>query len=140
MATMRSSVMVRRATPADRPGPGCCPIFMAATAIIGLRVSNARGDIHSPEPKPEPGAGIDRAICRWTDKRPEDCRPDADAILLTAAKTGADPQDLTALAAEIYARSLPDTPGRGGGHPDPGAALPRCTPRGDAVAVILHRD
>jgi hypothetical protein len=51
-----------------------------------------------------------RTICEWTDKLPEDCRPDADAILLTAAKAGMDLQDLTALAAEIYARSLPDTP------------------------------
>ena len=50
-----------------------------------------------------------RTICGWTDKLPEDCRPDADAILLTAAKAGMDLQDLTALAAEIYARSLPDT-------------------------------
>ena len=51
-----------------------------------------------------------RTICGWTDKLPEDYRPDADAILLTAAKAGMDLQDLTALAAEIYARSLPDTP------------------------------
>ena len=26
-----------------------------------------------------------RAICQWTDKLPEDCRPAADAILLSAA-------------------------------------------------------
>ena len=51
-----------------------------------------------------------RTICGWTDKLPEDCRPDADAILLTAANAGMDLQDLTALAAEIYARSLPDAP------------------------------
>src|SRR5580765_8261395 len=29
-----------------------------------------------------------RAICQWTDKLPEDCRPAADAILLSAAKAG----------------------------------------------------
>ena len=57
-----------------------------------------------------------RTICGWTDKLPEDCRPDADAILLTAAKAGMDLQDLTALAAEIYARSLPDTAGQGQGR------------------------
>jgi len=28
--------------------------------------------------------------CTWTDKLPEDCRPDADAILLGAAQGGAD--------------------------------------------------
>ena len=53
-----------------------------------------------------------RAICGWTDKLPQDCRADADAILLTAAKAGMDLRDLTALAAEIYARSLPDAPDR----------------------------
>ncbi len=51
-----------------------------------------------------------RTICGWTDKLPQDCRADADAILVTAAKAGMDLRDLTALAAEIYARSLPDAP------------------------------
>ena len=51
-----------------------------------------------------------RTICLWTDKLPEDCRQAADAILLTAAKAGADLRDLTGLAGEIYARSLPDDP------------------------------
>ncbi len=51
-----------------------------------------------------------RAICGWTDKLPQDCRPDADAILVAAAGAGMDLRDLTALAAEIYARSLPDAP------------------------------
>ena len=31
-----------------------------------------------------------RTICQWTDKLPEDCRPAADAILLSAAKAGMD--------------------------------------------------
>ena len=48
-----------------------------------------------------------RTICQWTDKLPEDCRPDADEILLTAAGTGMDLPDLAGLAGEIYARSLP---------------------------------
>ena len=51
-----------------------------------------------------------RTICKWTDKLPEDCRPAADAILILAAKTGADLRGLAELAAEIYSRSLPDTP------------------------------
>ena len=51
-----------------------------------------------------------RTICTWTDKLPEDSRPDADAILLAAAGAGMDLRDLAALAAEIYARSRPDTP------------------------------
>jgi hypothetical protein len=49
-----------------------------------------------------------RTICAWTDKLPRDCREAADEILLAAARAGAHKEDLAALAAEIYARSLPD--------------------------------
>jgi len=45
-----------------------------------------------------------RTICTWTDKLPEDCRADADAILLGAAGTGMGLGDLAGLAGEIYAR------------------------------------
>ena len=55
-----------------------------------------------------------RLICGWTDKLPEDCRDAADGILLTAARGGARKEDLAALAAEIYARSLPGRRGRPG--------------------------
>ena len=51
-----------------------------------------------------------RTICPGPDKLPEDCRPDADAILLAAAGTGMDLRDLAGLAGEIYARSLPEDP------------------------------
>ncbi len=51
-----------------------------------------------------------RTICTWTDKLPQDCRPAADAILLTAARAGADLRGLAELAAEIYTRSLPENP------------------------------
>jgi Domain of unknown function (DUF222) len=51
-----------------------------------------------------------RKLCEWTDKLPEDCRAAADAILVTAARAGADQQDLVELAMEIYARSLPASP------------------------------
>ena len=49
-----------------------------------------------------------RTICQWTDKLPEACRPAADEILIAAARAGARQEDLAALAAEIYARSLSD--------------------------------
>ena len=52
-----------------------------------------------------------RTICAWTDKLPEDCRPDADVILAGAARSGMDLRDLAGLAGEIYARSLPEDPG-----------------------------
>ena len=51
-----------------------------------------------------------RMICGWTDKLPQDCRADADEILLAAAQAGMDLRDLAGLAGEIYARSLPDEP------------------------------
>jgi hypothetical protein len=50
-----------------------------------------------------------RTICEWSDKVPEECRPAADAILIAAATAGAELEDLAQLAAEIYARSLPDS-------------------------------
>ena len=51
-----------------------------------------------------------RTICQWTDKLPEDCRPAADAILLSAAQAGMDLRDLAGLAAEMYERSRSDLP------------------------------
>jgi hypothetical protein len=50
-----------------------------------------------------------RTICGWTDKLPANCRDKADEILVTAARAGAHQQDLAQLAAEIYARSLPES-------------------------------
>jgi hypothetical protein len=51
-----------------------------------------------------------RAICTWTGKLPGDCRPAADAILLSAARAGMGLRDLAGLAAEMYERSRPDRP------------------------------
>jgi len=49
-----------------------------------------------------------RLICQWTGKLPESCQDAADGILVAAARAGARKEDLAALAAEIYARSLPE--------------------------------
>jgi hypothetical protein len=49
-----------------------------------------------------------RTICGWTGKLPAGCRPAADDILVAAARAGGRQEDLAALAAEIYARSLPE--------------------------------
>jgi hypothetical protein len=60
-------------------------------------------------------------LCEWTDKLPEACRAAADAILVAAARAGADQQDLVELAMEIYARSLsadPDDDGPDDGFED----------------------
>jgi hypothetical protein len=51
---------------------------------------------------------VAQLICQWTDKLSEDCRQAADAILVTAVRAGVRKEDLAGLAAEIYARSLPD--------------------------------
>ena len=56
-----------------------------------------------------------RTVCGWTDKLPRECRSAADEILVAAARAGARREDLAALAAEIYARSLPDP----GDDPEP---------------------
>jgi hypothetical protein len=53
-------------------------------------------------------ASMARLICAWSDRLPADCRASADEILLAAARAGARKEDLAGLAAEIYARSLPD--------------------------------
>jgi hypothetical protein len=58
-----------------------------------------------------------RLICGWTDMLPEQCRDTADDILIAAARGGARREDLAGLAAEIYARSLPD------GEDDPAPAF-----------------
>ena len=55
-----------------------------------------------------------RKICEWSGKLPAGSRDAADAILVAAAKAGADLTDLVQLAAEMYARSLPDPGGDDG--------------------------
>ena len=62
---------------------------------------------------------VARMICGWTDELPANCRDTADEILVTAARAGARKDDLAGLAAEIYARSLPDQQDDG----DPEAAF-----------------
>jgi hypothetical protein len=50
---------------------------------------------------------VARAICTWTDKLPGDCRLAADAILIVAAKTGANLEDLAEVFGGIYTLSRP---------------------------------
>jgi hypothetical protein len=50
---------------------------------------------------------VARTICTWTDKLPADCRVAADAILIVAAKTGANPRDLAEVFGGIYTLSRP---------------------------------
>jgi hypothetical protein len=50
---------------------------------------------------------VARSICTWTDKLPGDCRLAADAILIVAAKTGANLEDLAEVFGGIYTLSRP---------------------------------
>jgi Domain of unknown function (DUF222) len=59
-----------------------------------------------------------RLICGWTDRLPAACRETADNILIAAAQAGGRKEDLAGLAAEIYARSLPDQQDDGDSQPD----------------------
>jgi hypothetical protein len=50
---------------------------------------------------------VARTICTWTDKLPADCRVAADAILIVAAKTGANLRDLAEVFGGIYTLARP---------------------------------
>jgi hypothetical protein len=61
---------------------------------------------------------IGRLICSWTDQLPEECRDNADDILVGAARSGMDQDDLAALFAEMYRNAPPSSSGQDGGDPD----------------------
>jgi uncharacterized protein DUF222 len=56
----------------------------------------------------------ERQLCEWTGRLPEGRRDDADEILVSAARAGADLDGLAGLAREMYERSHQDA---GGGDP-----------------------
>ena len=51
-----------------------------------------------------------RAICRWTDRLPEQYRQESDELLVKAAGAGLGLADLSALFAEMYQRARSDLP------------------------------
>jgi len=90
----------------------------AATAHLAwVRRATAHPHVISALADGDVSESYARKICEWSDKLPPDCRDAADAILVAAAKAGADLTDLVQLAAEMYARSLPD-PGDDGDQPE----------------------
>jgi hypothetical protein len=65
-----------------------------------------------------------RQICEWSDLLPESARADADVILLDAAASGADLNDLSALAEEMHKRTArPDRDGDDDGFRDRSLSL-----------------
>jgi hypothetical protein len=50
---------------------------------------------------------VARTICTWTGKLPADCRVAADAILIVAAKSGANVRDLAEVFGGIYTLARP---------------------------------
>ncbi len=77
-----------------------------------------------------------RQIAAWTDQLPEDCRADADVILLAAARGGADLDGLAELAEEIRRRTADPDKDPGDGFED--RALRLATTLGGAGR--LHAD
>ncbi len=84
---------------------------MACTAWVGRAAAHPQ--VAQVLAAGEMSESYARTVCGWTGKLPQECRPGAGAILLAAAGAGMDLPDLAALAAEIHARSLPDTPDDG---------------------------
>ncbi len=80
----------------------------AAGHLAWVRRAAAHPRVASALAEGEVSESYARKICEWDDKLPRDCRDAADAILLAAARAGADLTGLVELAAEMYARSLPD--------------------------------
>ena len=82
----------------------------AVAHTVWVRRAAAHPEVAAALAAGEMSESYARTICTWTDKLPEDCREDADKILLKAARAGGDLRDLAGLFAEIYALSLPEDP------------------------------
>ncbi len=98
---------------------------MAYTAWV--RRAAAHPDLAAALAAGEISESFARTLCTWTDKLPPDCRPAADAILLSAAQAGLDLRGLAELAAEMLARSEPEDQGEAF---EPGRRTPAATRSG----------
>jgi hypothetical protein len=85
-------------------GAAAAHLAWSRRAAAHPRIAQAMTEEDMPE-------SVARTVCAWTGKLPADCRDKADEILAAAARAGADLGVLAGLAAEIYARSLPEDPG-----------------------------
>lgn len=77
----------------------------AAGAVGWARRLSAHPVIAGALAAGEISASWARELCGWSERLPEDVRPDADQILASAAAGGADLADLAGLAEEMYQRT-----------------------------------
>ena len=96
----------------------------AVSHTAWMKWARAHPAVHAALAAEEISESYARVICAWTGKLPEDARPAADEILLGAAASGLDLEDLAGLAGEMFERSRQDKPDTdpGDGQPDDGAA------------------
>ena len=87
----------------------------AAGAVAWMRRLAAHPVIGKALAAGEVSASWAREICAWSDRLPGHVRDDADAILVAAARGGAEEPDLRRLAEEMYERSRRDSADDEGG-------------------------
>jgi uncharacterized protein DUF222 len=98
----------------------------AVSHTAWMKWAAAHPAVHAALAAGQISASYAQVICGWTGKLPAGARPAADDILLGAAESGLELEDLAGLAGEMYERSRqdkPDTdPGDDDGEPDAAGA------------------
>jgi len=96
----------------------------AVSHTAWMKWAAAHPAVHAALAAEQISASYAQVICGWTSKLPADARPAADDILLGAAESGLELEDLAGLAGEMYERSRQDKPDTDPGDGEPDAAGP----------------